>query len=108
MNQGFVTCSELSHELGTSRMRARVGKRAAGSWMQIQGGRRNNRGTAQERIFQEDERSMKGKDVHTTELGGFRQYLFVPAVIVWVCLLASVSAIAQITTADVVGTVTDS
>jgi hypothetical protein len=52
--------------------------------------------------------TMKGKDVHTTELGGFRRYLLVPAVIVWVCFLVSVSAIAQITTADVVGTVKDS
>jgi len=51
---------------------------------------------------------MRSKDVHIPELSGFRQYLLVPAVIVVVCLLANVSAIAQVTTADVVGTVTDS
>jgi hypothetical protein len=58
--------------------------------------------------FKEEERSMRSKDVHIPELSGFRQYLLVPAVIVVVCLLANVSAIAQVTTADVVGTVTDS
>jgi hypothetical protein len=51
---------------------------------------------------------MKGKQVHTQELNGCRQYLLMPAVVIFVCLLASVSAIAQVTTADVLGTVTDS
>jgi hypothetical protein len=58
--------------------------------------------------FKEEERSMRSKDVHIPELSGFRRYLLAPAVIVVICLLASVSAIAQVTTADVVGTVTDS
>ena len=51
---------------------------------------------------------MKGKQVHTQELNGCRQYLLMRAVVIFVCLLASVSAIAQVTTADVLGTVTDS
>src|SRR6266478_2276755 len=53
------------------------------------------------------ERPMKDQDVHTRESSGFRQYLLVLAAILCVCLLASVSAIAQVTTADVLGTVTD-
>ena len=51
---------------------------------------------------------MKGKQVHTKELSGCRQHLLMPGVVIFVCLLASVSAIAQVTTADVLGTVTDS
>ncbi len=50
---------------------------------------------------------MKDQDVHTRESSGLRQYLLVLAAILCVCLLASVSAIAQVTTADVLGTVTD-
>ncbi len=50
---------------------------------------------------------MKGKDVRITGSVMFRQYPLVFAVIVCVCLLANVSAIAQVTTADVLGTVTD-
>ena len=51
---------------------------------------------------------MKGKQVHAKELNGCRQHLLMPAVVIFLCLLASVSAIAQVTTADVLGTVTDS
>ncbi len=51
---------------------------------------------------------MKGKEVHTKELDGRRQHLLMSAVVICLCLLASVSAIAQVTTADVLGTVTDS
>jgi hypothetical protein len=51
---------------------------------------------------------MKGKAVHTRESSGFRQHLLMLAVIVFVGLFASVSAVAQVTTADVLGTVTDS
>jgi hypothetical protein len=51
---------------------------------------------------------MKGKAVHTIESSGFRRHLLMLAVIVFVGLFASVSAVAQVTTADVLGTVTDS
>ena len=51
---------------------------------------------------------MKGKEVHTKKLNGRRQHLLMSAVVICLCLLASVSAIAQVTTADVLGTVTDS
>ncbi len=50
---------------------------------------------------------MKDKAVHTAKSTGFRQCLLTPAAILCVCLLASVSITAQVTTADVLGTVTD-
>ncbi|HZU32482.1 MAG TPA: TonB-dependent receptor [Candidatus Angelobacter sp.] len=50
---------------------------------------------------------MRGMDVHARKFNAFRQHLFVPAIIVCVCLLAAVPAFAQVTTADVLGTVTD-
>ncbi len=49
---------------------------------------------------------MKDHVVHTRE-SRFRQYLLVLAAIFCICLLTNVSAMAQSTTADVVGTVTD-
>jgi hypothetical protein len=51
---------------------------------------------------------MRGKDVHKKELSGFRQHLFVSALVVFVLVFAGISAMAQVTTADVLGTVTDS
>jgi hypothetical protein len=50
---------------------------------------------------------MKGKDVHTGELSGFRRSLVIRAIVLSICLLASVWATAQVTTADVLGTVSD-
>ncbi|HZI57830.1 MAG TPA: carboxypeptidase-like regulatory domain-containing protein, partial [Verrucomicrobiae bacterium] len=50
---------------------------------------------------------MVGSDIRNLESNAFRRYLLVTAVIVCVCVLASVSVQAQVTTADVVGTVTD-
>jgi hypothetical protein len=54
------------------------------------------------------ERCMKGKDMHTKGSIGCRRFPLVLVAIVCVCLLASVSVLAQVTTADVLGTVTDS
>src|SRR5450432_2934607 len=51
---------------------------------------------------------MRGKDVHKKEVSGFRQHLFVSALVVFVFVFAGISAMAQVTTADVLGTVTDS
>ena len=50
---------------------------------------------------------MKDRDVYTRESNGIQQCLLVVAAILCVCLLTSVSVMAQTTTADVLGTVTD-
>src|ERR1700742_687431 len=50
---------------------------------------------------------MKGREVHISVVSEFRRHLFVSVVLICVCLLANVPVFAQVTTADVLGTVTD-
>lgn len=50
---------------------------------------------------------MKGREVHISVVSEFRRRLFVSVVLISLCLLANVPVFAQVTTADVLGTVTD-
>jgi hypothetical protein len=54
------------------------------------------------------ESSMVGSDFRNSASNAFRRYLLVPVAVVYVCMLATVCVQAQVTTADVVGTVMDS